>query len=336
MDRERSRGLSPESFGTARRALVKARLVFDALSGYLRRSNVGYDAVMPTMRSRSLFLAHFVLLVIALCARAAAQTPAPSPAASATPSPLQIHVTPYLWLPTVNASLRFERGDIQLPSGAPPPALANSVNVTFGPNKYLTNLNSAFMFTADVRKGNGSIFTDVIYLNLSSSKSSVASLTSPDGSIVVPVNASTSGRLRSTVWTLALSTSPFATSNPPPLEGFVGFRNLTVSTHADWTLTGSLGQLSPTGSAQKTVTEFVPLAGIKGRLTLGPHWFVPYYGDYGANAGVESWQGVLGVAYGYHSGAAQLVWRQLNYASGSRALESLRFGGPAVGWTFNL
>lgn len=292
------------------------------------------------MRSRfsPFFLAHFALLAIATSASAAAQaTPAPSPAASAAPSTSQLRVTPYLWLPSINASLRFDRGDIHLPTGALPPALPNSANVTIGPNKYLSNLNSAFMFTADVRKGNGSIFTDVMYLNLSSGKSSVASLTSPDGSVVIPVNVSTSARLRSTVWTLALSASPFTTSSPPPLEGFVGFRNLTVSSRADWSLTGPLGQLGPTGSAQKYVTEFVPLVGIKGRLTLGPHWFVPYYGDYGANADVESWQGVLGVAYGYHSGAALLVWRQLNYyAGGSQALKNLRLGGPAIGWTFNL
>lgn len=287
---------------------------------------------MRSMDVRSVVLACAVLFA-ADAAQARAQS-TPSPAPSATPNPWQFRVTPYVWLPAINASLRFESSDISVPAGVPPAGAF----VTVGPNDYLKNLNSAFMFTADARKGNGGFFTDFIYLNMSSAKNSVAQIVSPDGNVVTPVNVSTNAHVRSTVWTLALSASPFSTSNPPPLEGFVGFRYLSTSASADWTLTGSIGQIPPVGSANTSVTEVLPIAGFKGRLGLGPHWFVPYYTDYGANGDLNTWQGLLGVAYAYHSGAAILAWRQLNYnANGQPSLiQYMHLGGPAVGWTFNL
>lgn len=286
------------------------------------------------------FLGCLAFAAFATCGQVRAQsTPAPSPTPSSAPDRWQARITPYVWLPTINANLRFSQADTRRPSGAPPLVIPSGANVQVGPNNYLSNLNSAFMFTADVRKGNGGVFTDLLYLNISSDKAFVASLNAPDGSIVIPANVSTSAHMRSTLWTLALTGSPFGTSASPPLEGFVGFRYFSIKASADWSLAGQLGALNPTGGAEKTETQFVPIAGIKGRLGLGPHWFVPYYADYGTNSALETWQGVLGVGYGYHSGAALLVWRQLSYFQQNQPnelIQNLHLGGPAVGWTFNL
>ena len=276
--------------------------------------------------------------LFATLAHAAAQTaPAPSP----TPGGWQFRITPYVWLPTINASFHFEHGDIRpgvLPSAAP--IIPNGADVRIGPSSYLTHLNSALMFTADARRGNGGFFTDLIYLNLSTGSASVTNLQGPGGIVVVPINVSTTARLSSTLWTAAVSGTPFTTSGPSPLDGFVGFRYFNLSAHAGWNLSGPLGILNPNGNADKNDTQFTPIIGIRGRIPLGEHWFVPYYGDAGANGQVTTWQGVLGIAYGYHSGAALLVWRQLSYfqqnGNPTALIQNMHLGGPAIGWTFNL
>jgi hypothetical protein len=286
------------------------------------------------MRSRfSSFLAGFVLVAVATCVQAQAQSePAPSP----SPSPWQWRVTPYVWLPTINSSFHFEAPDLNRPSGLPPPSIPTGANVNVGPNKYLSKLNSALAFSAEAHSGNGGVFADFMYLNISSQNATVASLTGPRGMVVLPINVSTSSHVSVTMAELALTGNPFSTRTSP-VEGLVGLRYASIRAGADWSLSGPLGFLNPTGSANKTETQLMPVVGVKGRLGLGPHWFVPLYADYGANSALTSWQGILGLGYGYRTGAVLLGWRQLSYFEANQPTElvqNLHLGGPDLGWTF--
>lgn len=74
-------------------------------------------------------------------------------------------ITPYLWAPNIDGTLSFDT----------PQRLSASPNVEVGPNSYLENLDFAVMLAAEVRKKRWSVFTDLIYLDFSSEKSTVKS-----------------------------------------------------------------------------------------------------------------------------------------------------------------
>ena len=71
-------------------------------------------------------------------------------------------VTPYIWLPNVNGTLKYN-----------PPPSGGAPEVDTGPNNYLENLSFALMLSGEARKGRWSIVSDVIYLKFDSEKSNV-------------------------------------------------------------------------------------------------------------------------------------------------------------------
>lgn len=284
---------------------------------------------------RYLKAAAFVWVAIALFAPSglhAQPTPAPSP----TPDKWRVNITPYLWAPTINGSLHFSRADIRNATKNPPAPLElpDGAAIRLGPNNYLSKLNSALMFSIEARRGNGGFFGDVIYMNLSNTGASVASLSGPRGEIVIPVNVSTSARITETLATVGLE------GGTPGFNGLVGLRYSSATANAGWSLTGPLGLFDRNGTASKNDVQTVPILGVKGRLSLSSHFFVPYYGDWGSNGAENTWQYFGGIAYGYHSGAAILAWRQLAYGADpsnpNGLVQLLQLGGPLIGWTFYL
>ena len=75
-------------------------------------------------------------------------------------------LTPYVWLPSINGKLKY---DI-------PPGAGGAPEVDTGPNNYLENLSAVLMLAGDARKGDWSIFTDLIYLKFDKEKSNVNSI----------------------------------------------------------------------------------------------------------------------------------------------------------------
>ena len=74
-------------------------------------------------------------------------------------------LTPYLWLPNVNGTLKYQ----PQPGGGAPA-------VDTGPNNYLENLSMALMLSGEARKGRWSVISDFIYLRFDSEKSNVRSI----------------------------------------------------------------------------------------------------------------------------------------------------------------
>src|SRR5215471_3307721 len=70
-------------------------------------------------------------------------------------------LTPYLWLPNVNGTLRF----------SVPPGASGSPDVRTGPNNYLENLQAALMISGEVRRDKWVIIGDAIYLDFANQKS---------------------------------------------------------------------------------------------------------------------------------------------------------------------
>jgi hypothetical protein len=273
-------------------------------------------------RARLIILATLAALVLCGPLSAAAQTPG---------NQWTFSITPYLWLPNINGTLKY-----QVPAGA-----AGSPEVEVGPNDYLEALRFAMMIAGEVRKDRWSVFTDVIYLDFSSEKGSVKAVDFGGSRVSSSGNVSTSSSLRGGVWTLGAGYGVLP-GRPVELDVFGGMRYFGLHASTDWQLTVAVtgpggGQTFPrAGSISERADLWDGIVGVKGRVWLGrSNWSIPYYLDVGTGSSSLTWQGMLGVAYSFKWGGMTLAYRNLYYdQNGDKLIQDMRFSGPALGVTF--
>ena len=237
---------------------------------------------------------------------------------------LRFTFTPYLWLPSLDGTLRFD-----LPNGSP--------NVSASAGDILENLDFAFMATGDVRKGNWSAFTDFIYLDLSDDNAEVRSVTGPGGVVEIPINVDTHAGVKGYLWTLAAS---YTLIRGPAVsfDVFAGFRDAQLKPFVDWQFAGPLGLFPQAGSASDTAVIWSGIIGLKGKIRLSESgaWFIPYYADIGWAGSSSTWQGLIGLGYAFGWGDMHLTYRHLHYdMDESRLINDLSLSGPTLGATFH-
>ena len=270
------------------------------------------------------------LIIFATLAALALCEP-PSAAAQTAENQWTFSITPYIWLPNINGNLKY-----QVPSGA-----SGSPEVKVGPNDYLEALRFAMMLAGDVRKDRWTVFTDVIYLDFSSQKSSVSAVDFGGSRVSSSVNVSTDSTLRGGVWTLGAGYGVLP-GRPVELDVFGGLRYLGLHASTDWQLAVAVtgprgGQTFPrAGSITEREDIWDGIVGVKGRVWLGgSNWSIPYYLDVGTGSSSLTWQGMLGVAYSFKWGGVTLAYRTLYYdQKGDKLVQDLRLSGPALGVTF--
>jgi len=264
-----------------------------------------------------------------------------SAAAQSDDGEWRFSLTPYMWMPNIDGTLAFE--DPSMGIGEP--------NVGVGPNDYLEKLDFAVMLSGEARKDRWSVFTDLIYLDFSSEKSSVRSVDFPIPNPLSPrlppvevgigLNSGTTSSLKGTVWTLACGYG-LAQGELATFDVFGGFRYFDLEASVDWALTAEIdnpngGQaFARSGTISQSESLWDGVIGFRGRIELGNgNWFLPYYLDIGTGSSDLTWQAVFGVAYAFNWGDIKLAYRHLYYdTDGEALLEDMRFSGPALGATF--
>jgi hypothetical protein len=78
-----------------------------------------------------------------------------------------------------------------------------SASTEIGPNDYLKNLKFGAMATGEVRKGDWSVFTDIIYIDFGDQRSRVRNITGLEGRSLSSIDRNATTSLSATVWTLA-------------------------------------------------------------------------------------------------------------------------------------
>ena len=276
------------------------------------------------MTGRVLVLTLATLAALALCG--------PLSAAAQTPGNQWIFsITPYLWLPNIDGTLKYSI----------PPGATGSPEVEVGPNDYLENLRLAFMISGEVRKDRWSVFTDVIYLDFASEDSSVKSINFGGDRVSSSANVSTDSSLKAGAWTLGAGYAVLP-SRPVEMDVFGGLRYLGLHASTDWQLTTTVtgpggGQTFPrAGNISERTDLWDGIVGFKGRVWLGrSNWAIPYYFDVGTGSSELTWQGMLGIAYSFSWGGVNLTYRHLYYDQKSdKFVQDMRFSGPALGVTF--
>ena len=237
-------------------------------------------------------------------------------------------ITPYLWLPNINGSLKY-----QLPNISVQP------DIETGPNDYLSNLDFALMISGEARNDKWSIFTDVIYLDFGSENSHVKSFGA--GNVNATIDLGTQSSLSGGVWTLvggyAAVQDPSAT-----LDVIGGFRYLGLKASTDWTLSAAITDpntghiLATSGSISQDAKLWDGIIGVRGHVKLGDsNWSMPYYADIGTGSSNTTWQAMVGVAYNWSWGDVGLVYRHLVYdMDDDKLLQDVEFSGPALGVAF--
>lgn len=251
-----------------------------------------------------------------------------APAGAAAPASgdqWRFTLTPYIWLPNVDGTLKF----------SVPPGAGGSPAVDVGPNSYLENLDFALMIAGEARRGDWAIISDVIYLDFAGESSTVKSVSGPGGAVQVPVNANTSTGLKGLVWEFAASYT-VARSAAANFDVLGGFRYLGVEASVNWQLAGAIGLFPQSGSYSQKEDLWDAIVGVRGRTKLGGgNWFVPYYLDAGGGSSTLTWQGMTGIGYSFRWGEALLAYRQLYYdQKGGKLLQDISFSGPALGVSF--
>jgi hypothetical protein len=240
-------------------------------------------------------------------------------------------ITPYLWLPNVNGTLKYS-----IPQNA-----GGSPEVETGPNDYLENLQALIMISGEARKDRWSVFTDLIYLDFTDEESSVKSVDFNGSLVSSSVNVATSSSLRGTAWTLGTGYA-VQTGWAVTLDVIGGLRYFELEASTNWQLESVItgpggGQTFPrTGGISENLTFWDGIVGVRGRIPLGStHWSIPYYLDLGVGSSNWTWQGMLGIDYSFKWGGVTLAYRNLYYdQKDDKLLQDLRFSGPALGVTF--
>jgi hypothetical protein len=240
-------------------------------------------------------------------------------------------ITPYLWLPNVDGTLKYKA-----PQGA-----TGKPEVRVGPVDYLEALDMALMISGEARKGPWSLFTDVIYVDFSAEKSAVKSINFGGNLVSSSANLSTSSSLRGGALTLGAGYAVLP-GRPVELDVFGGLRYFGLQASTDWQLVTTVTGPGPdhtfprAGSISERMDLWDGIIGVKGRVRIGSsNWSIPYYLDVGTGSSSLTWQGMLGVAYTYKWIGATLAYRQLYYdQKGDKLIQDMRFSGPALGVTF--
>jgi len=259
------------------------------------------------------------------------------PAYAVEPAPADkwtFAVRPYLWAPGISGTLKY---DI-------PPSGGGGASVDLS-SYVLQNLNMALMLSAEARKGDWAIVTDVVYLDVESDDSKVQSVSfsGPGGRVDVSAGADvgTKVKLSGVEWELA-GAYTVARGGNSSMDVLVGFRYLGIEAKTDWRLSGTItgpgpGQsFSASGSTSDRVDLWDGIVGIRGYVGLGQSkWAIPYYLDVGTGDSALTWQGVAGIEYRYSWGDLQLLYRYTYYdMKEGKLLQNVSLGGPAIGVNF--
>lgn len=245
-------------------------------------------------------------------------------------------VMPYLWLPSIDATLNF----------GPPPTGGASARVESNPDSYLDNLDMALMIAGTARKGRWLVSTDLIYLDFSKDDSKVKDVDFNPGPGLAnittsTVDASVGMELKAVVWQLAGGYA-LVRDAKTTVDVLGGFRyvGLDASTDASVsvTVTGPAGlstTVSRSGRIEKSANIWAGIVGAQARFGLGDSpWFAKAYADVGGGDAF-TWQGIAGVGYGFKWGDVVLDYRYLYYSQDDgKLIDRMSFGGLALGANF--
>jgi opacity protein-like surface antigen len=227
----------------------------------------------------------------------------------------QYEATIYLWLPSIDGSLKYN-----LPGGGGDTLPIDASDV-------LDSLNFTFMGALEARYNKWSFATDIIYLDMSNSKNTVISL----GQVAVDVAA----KLSLSGWMVSgIAGYDVVQSDRVRLAVIGGVRYFTLDADTGLSLSGP-GDLLPPAYLSTSTDLWDGIVGVRGAVMLNEHWYLPYYADIGTGDSDLTWQLFGGIGYMFNWGDIKLGYRYLKYdQDDDKFLQDFEFYGPILGVGF--
>lgn len=263
-----------------------------------------------------------------------------TPASANEADDWSFQLTPYLWLPTIDGSLKYSL----------PPGSGASPEISVGPTDWLKLINAGLLLSANATKGKFGLYGDLVYLSMESKNDGRVlsvddTITVPGTRIPVPISADLNLNTRSDLDGLLLSVAggyQFAESERSAATVFAGVRYFDVDVSSGWDLTAEVtvpgtsivlpaqGQIS---GGTSLVDGIVGLRGFK-RVGQGK-WTALYYLDVGAGDSDLTWNAMAGFSYQFGWGDMLLAYRHLEYDQpADKLLQDFSFSGPGFGARF--
>jgi hypothetical protein len=265
-------------------------------------------------------------------------------------------LTPYVWLPTINAKIAYS-----LPSGGGGGAIGGGggggggggssglldgiVETEIGPNDYLTNLDFALMLTGEARRGRWSVLADFIGVRASGEGTNIGGISLgggllPGGPIDVNADAGTTTTLKATIWNIVGGYN-LVSDDRNQLDAIAGVRFGKLDATLDWRLSAAVTLpdgtpvLDRSGTIGASRSPFDGVVGVRGRYRLDERWSFPYYLDVGAGSSRLTWQALAGASYAFGWGELLVMYRHLSLENeSSKLFRKVTLSGPSIGATF--
>ena len=249
----------------------------------------------------------------------------------------EYHVTPYLWLPTIDGSMKY---------GIPPGSgSGGGPEFSVGPTDWFDLLNFGLLVSGSAKKGRFSLMTDFVYLSMTSKNDSRIERVH-DGSAVIPIDASLQVDARTDLDGLNLTFAAgldIGESESGSATIFAGIRYFDFDVENRWNLSAAITGpnnevlLPAEGSRERDVSLLDGIVGIRGQFGKAESkWAVPYYLDVGTGDSDLTWNLMAGAAREFRWGDLLIMYRHLEYDQDSDSLlQDFSFSGPAIGVRFN-
>lgn len=257
-----------------------------------------------------------------------------SPALSAAEESgkMNFSIQPYLWLPTLEADLKFSA-----PDGA-----TGEPEVSVDPDDYLENLDAAVIVSTDIRKGKWLLAADFVYMEVSSSDNNIRSVDFGGAAVSTDLDIGTDVDTKSFITTFG---GGYQIIDKPWLQMdlIAGARYLWIEADLDWELSGEIqgpvnvGSFARSGNHTEDADVWNGIAGLKGRFLLGDgNWFIPFYADLGTGDSDVTWQVFSALGYAFNNRIDMTVgYRHLEFDTDDALFQELRLSGPVLGARFS-
>ena len=221
-------------------------------------------------------------------------------------------ITPYVWVPGIDGSLRIPPA-ADVPDPVFPVSKSNVINA----------LNFVAMISFEARKDRWSLYSDLFYVSLTFER------TAPTQHVI-------KGELddKTAVFELAGAYQVWrSASNASHFDVLGGMRYAGI--HNDVTLTLESREFK--FSAHANLPDAI--IGVKGEARLGDEdrWFIPYYADVGGGSSDLTTLISGGIGYTYGWGDLALSYRYLEYQPGGGAstFKTFKLYGPMLAASFH-
>ena len=162
--------------------------------------------------------------------------------------------TAYAWVP-------FMYTTVQLP----PIAGGGSQTIETQPSQYLKYVQAGAFLDGSIRKGDWSLWTDLVYFNLQASPTSTREIGLPGGNATLPVIRTINSGVRAAIWTLDPSYTVM-NNDIGTLDVLVGLRYTSVRVSLAYQFTAPPTPLMRGGGFWPTSDSTDGLVGIKGAI----------------------------------------------------------------------